>query len=93
MLALFHEQAFGNEQREVGVDVTGVFEPSVEPLLYELPDGVTVRTDDHAALHGRVIRELGTTNNIEIPTPEVLRLGRDLGWEIWNVGSGHELSG
>ena len=91
VLALLHQQAFGNEQRKIRVDVTGFLEPAVERLLYQLPDGVAVRTNHHTALHGRVVGELGFANDVEVPAAEVLGLRRDLGWEIWNVGGGHQL--
>ena len=86
VLALLHQQAFRDEQREVRVDVTGRLEPAVERLLHQLPDGVAVRTDHHAALDGRVVGELGAADDVDIPAAEVLGLRRDLGWEIGNVG-------
>ena len=51
----------------------------VELPLDLLPDGVAVRADDHAALHGRVVGQLGLADDVEIPAGEVLGLGRDLG--------------
>ena len=79
VLGLLHQQALGNEQREVRVDVPGRLEPRVERLLDQLPDGVAVRTDDHAALDRRVVGQLGAADDVEIPAREVLGLRRDLG--------------
>ena len=54
VLFLLHQQALGNEEREVRVHVPGRLEAPVEPLLDQLPDRVAVRPDDHAALDRRV---------------------------------------
>ena len=43
VLRLAHQQAFRDEEREVRVDVPGLLEPAVEPLLDGLPDRVAVR--------------------------------------------------
>ena len=45
VLRLLHQQALGDEEREVRVDVPGRLEAPVEPLLDQLPDGVAVRPD------------------------------------------------
>ena len=54
---------------------------SIEALLDQLPDGVAVRPDDHAALDRRVVGQLGASDDVEVPAREVLGLGRDLGDE------------
>src|SRR6185312_4938559 len=79
VLRLAHQKTLGSEQREVSVDVPGLLESPIESLLDQLPDGVAVGTDDHAALDGRVVRQLGTPNDVEIPAGEILGLRRDLG--------------
>ena len=81
VLGLAHQQALGNEQRKVRVDVAGRLEPAVERLLDQLPDGVAVRPDHHAALDGRVVGQLRAPDDVEVPAREVLRLRRDLGDE------------
>ena len=48
-------------------------------LLDQLPDGVAVRTDRHAALDLGVVGELRAPDDVEVPLREVLGLGRDLG--------------
>ena len=48
-LLLFGEEAHGDEQGEVRVDVPGVFEELVEPALHLLPQGEPGGLDDHAA--------------------------------------------
>ena len=72
VLRLLHQQAFGNEQREVRVDVPGRLEAAVERLLDQLPDGVAVRPDHHAALDRRVVGQLGAADDVEVPAREVL---------------------
>ena len=79
VLLLFHQQAGRDEQREVSVDVARRLEAAIEPLLNQLPDGVAVRPDGHAALDLGVVRQLRPPDDIEIPAGEVLRLRRDLG--------------
>ena len=58
-LLFLGEEALGDEQREVGVDVAGVLEHAVEAALHLLPDGVAVRLDDHAAAHVGVLGQPG----------------------------------
>ena len=45
MLGLAHQQALGNEQREVRVDVPRCLEAAVEPLLNQLPYRIAVRAE------------------------------------------------
>jgi hypothetical protein len=42
VLGLLREEALGDEQREVGVDVAGRLEAAVEVALDRLPDGVAL---------------------------------------------------
>jgi len=81
VLGFLVEQAFRYEQREVRVDVAGGLDPLVEGLLDQLPDGVAVRPDDHAALDRRVVGELRPPDDVEVPLREVLRARRDFGDE------------
>ena len=85
MLGLAHDQALGNEQREVRVDVPGLLEAPIEILLNQLPDGVAVRTDDHAALDRRVVGQLRAPDDVQIPAGEILGLTGDLGDEIFRL--------
>ena len=85
VLGFLHQQALGNEEREVGVDVAGRLEAAVEPLLHQLPDRVAVRPDHHAPLDRRVVGQLGAADDVDVPAAEVLGLRRDLGWKIGNV--------
>ena len=90
VLLLLHQEALGNEQREVRVHVAGRLEPRVEQPLDVFPDRVAVRPDDHAALDGRVVGQLGAADDVEIPAREVLGAGRDLGDErfFFLIGQG-----
>jgi hypothetical protein len=72
VLRFFHQQAFGNEQRKVGIDVAGGLEAPVERLLHQLPDGVSVRPDHHAPFHGRIVGQFGAADHVDVPAAEVL---------------------
>ena len=67
VLGLLQQQALGNQQREVGVDVAGRLDPVVELPLDQLPDGVAVRPDDHEALDRRIVGQLGLADDVQIP--------------------------
>ena len=71
VLRLLAQQALGNEEREVRVDVPGRLEAPVERLLHQLPDRVSVRTDDHAALDRRIVGQLGAADDIDVPAGEI----------------------
>ena len=64
----FLEKTFGNEQGEIGILMTRLFEHRIERLLHLFPDGVPVWPDDHAALDRRIIRQLGCSNHIRVPS-------------------------
>ena len=81
VLGFLGQQAVGDEQRKVRVDVSGRLDPRVERLLDQLPDRVAVRPDDHAALDRRVVGQLGSPHDVEIPAREILRTGCDFGDE------------
>ena len=66
-LLFLGEEALGDEQREVGVDVAGVLEHAVEAALHLLPDGVAVRLDDHAAADVGVLGQPGLLDDVEVP--------------------------
>ena len=66
-LLFLGEEALGDEQREVGVDVAGVLEQAVEGALHLLPDGVAVRLDDHAAADVGVLGQPGLLDDVEVP--------------------------
>jgi hypothetical protein len=78
VLGLAHQQALGNEQREVRIHVPGGLEAVVELTLDELPDRIAIGADDHAAFHGRVVGQLRLPDDIQVPLGEVLGLGGDL---------------
>jgi hypothetical protein len=78
VLSLFQQEAFGNEKRKVGIDVPGVLEAVIELPLDQLPDGVAVGPDHHAALDRRVVGQFGLAHDVQVPAREVLGLGGDL---------------
>ena len=72
VLGFLLQEAERDEQREVGVDVTGLLEAPVERRLDILPEGVAVGPDDHAALDRGVVGQLGFLNDIGIPARVIL---------------------
>ena len=72
VLGLFLEKALGDEDGEVGVDVTRGLEAAVEISLHILPDGVAPGLDDHAATHRRVLGEIGGAHHLLVPLGVVL---------------------
>ena len=58
---------FGDEQREIGVLVAGLFDALIEPALDRLPDRVAMGLDDHAAAHWRVLAQPGLIDDIQVP--------------------------
>ena len=58
VLGFAHQQRLGDQQREVGVLVPGLFEPAVEFGLQTLPQAVPVGTQDEATADGRLRDEL-----------------------------------
>ena len=78
VLGLLLEEALGDEEREIGVDVARVLDAAVHQPLDVLPDGVAVGPDDHHPLHRRVVGELGLLDDLDVPLGKILALGRDL---------------
>ena len=52
VLGFFFEKAYGDEQGEIGVLMSGVFEHFIEAALDVLPQAVAPGLDDHAAANG-----------------------------------------
>ncbi len=77
VLGFAHEEALGNEQREVRVLMTGGREAPVELGLDQAPDRVAVRAHDDAAAHGRIIRQLRLQADLCVPLGDVVGLARD----------------
>ena len=81
VLGLLVEQALGDEQWKIRVDVTGRLDSAIQRLLNELPNRVPVRADNHAPFDGRIVGQLRTPDDIEVPAREVLRLRGNFGDE------------
>ncbi len=67
MLGLTGKEGFGDEEREVGVDVAGGFEHSVELVLHLFPDGIAIGFDDHAAADGALLGKVGADDELIVP--------------------------
>ena len=72
------QERFGNEEREISVDVAGVLEHAVEGRCMLFPDGVAMRLDDHAAAHVGVLGQAGALHDVEIPLGIILCTRRNL---------------
>ena len=93
VLRLAHQQALGNEEREVRVHVARGLEPIVQLALDVFPDGVAVRPDHHAALDRRVVGQFRLADDVQIPAGEIGGLGSDLGDERVLLFLSHDMQG
>jgi hypothetical protein len=75
VLRLGRQEALGYEQRQVDVLVARLLDPPVERVARVLPQREAIRADDDAAPDGRIGRELGVADDVEIPLAEVGRSG------------------
>ena len=75
VLGLGLEEALGHEQRQVDVLVARLLDPPVERVAHVLPQREAIRADDDAAPDGRIGRELGVADDVEIPLAEIGRSG------------------
>ena len=80
---LLAEVALGDEQREVRVDVAGVFEHAVKHVLHPFPNRKSVRLDDHAPLHVAVLGEVRLHNELVVPFAVVFFAGSELARHFW----------
>ena len=72
VFGLTAEEAFGDEEGEIGVLVAGGLEHAVELMLHLLPDGIAVGLDDHAPADGALFGEVGTDHKFVVPFGIVL---------------------
>ena len=78
MVLLFLEQALGDEHGHADIDMAGLLELVVKDALDVLPDGISVRPDDHAALYAGVADKLRLKADVGVPLGEVLIHGRNV---------------
>ena len=76
VLGFFFEEAQRDEEREVGVDVSGRLEHGVQLALHVLPNPPAPRFDDHAAADIGIFREIGGLDDLLIPFGKVVGAGR-----------------
>ena len=78
VLGFLSEQTLGNEERKVGVFVSGRLKARVEIFLQIFPQTESVRAQHDAAAHRRVRDELRAQTDGGVPCGEVGRFRRDL---------------
>ena len=83
VLSLLGEEGLGDEQREVCVHVSGVFEHAVEHVLHPFPNRKSIRLDDHASLHVAVLGEVRLHNELVVPFAVVFFAGSELARHFW----------
>jgi hypothetical protein len=67
MLRLAADVTFRDEEREVGVLMTGRFETPVQSSFDAFPDFIAVGLDNHAAAHWAGRRQIRTVDDLVIP--------------------------
>ena len=73
VLGFFHEKAFGNEQWEIGVLVTGCLDALIQATLDRFPQSESGRFENDASAHNfGVVRQVSAADDIEIPLSVVL---------------------
>ena len=72
MIFFLLKQAFGDEHGHGNILVSALFEHPVKLLLYILPNGIAVWTQDEKSLNAGVIDELRLCAHIGEPLGEVL---------------------
>ena len=89
MLGLFLHVAERDEEREIGITMSGRFEHGVERALHVFPDAVAPGLDHHAAAHVAWLGHVARADDLLIPLGEIFFASRiDRGF--WNVGLGHD---
>ena len=67
VIGFFAEVAFGNEYGEVGILMSGLFEPSVQVGLHGFPYRIPIGLDDHAAADTGVLSKICLDDQIVVP--------------------------
>ena len=70
-LALFLQQAFGDEHGHSHVLVAGSLKTAVQVLLDVLPDGVAIGAQHHKALYAGVLDQFGLGADVGVPLGKV----------------------
>ena len=71
MISLLLKMPERNKEREVGILVTGCLEHGVEGSLHSLPKCVAPGSDHHATADLRVLRHLGTADDLLVPLRKI----------------------
>ena len=73
MLGLPAQERLGDKKREIGIDMPRLLEHPVKHIMHLLPDGITIRLDDHTAPYSRALSEICLHHKIVIPLRIILR--------------------
>src|SRR5258708_39011943 len=75
MFGFFFEETFRDEQGEIGVLMACFLEAIIQLILDILPQRVAVGLYDHAAAHGRIIRQVRALDKFVIPLRVIFTAG------------------
>src|SRR5438552_16652448 len=67
MLRFFLQKTTRNEQREVSIDHSSFLETCIQETLNMFPNGITIRSNNHAAAHRSVVGQLCFTYYLVVP--------------------------
>ena len=70
-LALFFQQALGDQDRHRHIFMAGLFELSVHDALNVFPDGIAIRAQNGKALHAGILDQLRLAADIRIPLHKI----------------------
>ena len=78
VLRLFHQHAFGNQQREVCILMTCILEALIHFLLHELPYGIAIGLNGHTAANIGIVAHIVFEYDIGIPLRKIHVAGGNL---------------
>ena len=73
MRSFLFQERHRNEQREIGVAMSSLFEHSIKNPLHIFPDRISPRLDDHATTHGRIFCQIRCAHYLLVPLGIVFR--------------------
>ena len=77
MVFFLLQKTFGNEQGHINIFMSRGLETLVQLLLNQLPNGIAIGTDNHAAFNTGIIHKVCLFDNICVPSAEIDLHGGD----------------